>query len=91
MNGLAIYFICVGIMVFLLFLKAFAEIKEFKKKHPNFIAKKQCWETTLCSFLQVVITLSIPILNVIIFYKVFCESSTEFWEEIILKSAMSVD
>jgi hypothetical protein len=91
MNGLVFYFICVGIMTILCFLKTLAEIKEFKKKYPNHIAQKQCWESTLCDFLKVVIILSIPILNVIIFYIVFCVLDKNTWEDIILKNTISLD
>ena len=91
MNGLVFYFICVGIMTILCFLKTLAEIKEFKKKNPNRIAQKQCWESTLCDFLKVVIILSIPILNVIIFYIVFCVLDKNTWEDIILKNTISLD
>jgi hypothetical protein len=88
MNGVAIYFICVGVMIALLFLKVIAEAKEFKKKYPNRIAIKQSWESTLCNFLKVVIVMSIPPLNAIIFFIVFCVLGKDTWEEIIWKNTI---
>lgn len=86
MNGLAIYFICVGVMIILLFFKASAEIEDFEKKYPNYISSNQSWnwKTVLCDFLKIVIVLSIPILNLILFFSLFYADKSS-WEEIIMK------
>ena len=91
MNGIVFYFICVGIMIALLFLKTVAETKEFKKKYPHRTSRKCGWESTLCAFLRIVIILSIPILNVILFYIVFCVLSKDQWEDVIWKSTVPLD
>ena len=78
-------------MTALLLFKVIAEIKEFKKKYPNRISQKQSWETSLCNFLKIVIILSIPVLNVILFYIVFCGSDKDTWENIIWKNTVSLD
>ena len=78
-----IYFgICLALML-LIYFKVYAEIVEFKKAHPHAKVKSVGWAKNLCNLMKVGIIMCIPLLNIALFFMIFCYFDNDKWEQII--------
>lgn len=77
------YFVTCAILLFMIFFKVYAEIVEFKRKYPHAILKETGWQKSICDLLKVWIMMCIPLLNVAIFWCIFCYYSDSDFEKII--------